>query len=87
MNEKKHKIAEKWGISKNRGSIKVRAVRCNKAGCTKCPHMYYAYLRISEFGRTQEQYLGKCNKDGTPFYKTKDFLEKERLSIRKSKDK
>ena len=32
-----------WG--KEEGNIKIKAVKCGKINCRKCPHTYYAYHR------------------------------------------
>ena len=34
-------------------------VRCNKAGCTTCPHGPYWYAYWKEDGRTRSQYIGR----------------------------
>ena len=33
--------------------------KCNKPGCTCCPHGPYVYLRWREGGRNRERYIGK----------------------------
>lgn len=40
------------------GTVRIKAVRCGKQGCTKCPHKVYAYLRYREGSHVREKYLG-----------------------------
>jgi len=40
------------------GRIKIKAVRCGKAGCTKCPHYQYAYAQYRVGKKVKEKYLG-----------------------------
>lgn len=41
-----------------RGSIRLKAVRCGKKGCTKCPHHIYAYALYRSGKKVTEKYLG-----------------------------
>jgi len=38
--------------------IKIKAVRCGKKGCTKCPHYQYAYAQYRVGKKVKEKYLG-----------------------------
>jgi len=40
------------------GTVRIKAVRCGKPTCTKCPHKVYAYLRYREGSHVREKYLG-----------------------------
>ena len=39
-------------------TIRVRAVRCGKPSCKKCPHKFYAYAEKREKGKLKTRYLG-----------------------------
>ncbi len=39
--------------------IKLRAIKCGKTGCKKCPHGWYVYAQWKEKGKVKEKYLGK----------------------------
>ncbi len=39
-------------------------VRCNKAGCTRCPHGPYWYAYWRDQGRLRSRYVGKELPDG-----------------------
>ncbi len=41
------------------GTVKIKSVRCNKEGCTKCPHKAYAYAQYRVGGKVTEKYIGK----------------------------
>lgn len=58
-------LKEKWGLPED-CSIRIREIRCNKKGCTKCPHGFYLYARIKEQGKKKDKYIGKCTKTGEP---------------------
>ena len=38
--------------------VRFKAVRCGKAGCTKCPHYIYAYAQYRVGKKVREKYLG-----------------------------
>jgi len=38
--------------------IRIKSVRCGKAGCTKCPHHQYAYAQFRDGKKVKEKYLG-----------------------------
>jgi len=40
------------------GSVRIKAVNCGKAGCTKCPHHIYAYAQFRKGKKVTEKYLG-----------------------------
>ena len=40
------------------GTIRIKAVRCGKKGCTKCPHHIYAYAQYRKGNKVTEKYLG-----------------------------
>jgi len=63
-----------WDIKDGDGCIKIKAVRCNKAGCTKCPHGWYAYHVVVFFGKEQWKYLGKADSLGRPVKRPADDL-------------
>ncbi len=39
-------------------TVRIRAVRCGKPTCRKCPHCFYAYAEKRERGRLKTRYLG-----------------------------
>jgi hypothetical protein len=39
--------------------LKLRAIKCGKKGCKKCPHGWYVYAQWKESGKVKEKYLGK----------------------------
>jgi len=39
-------------------TIRVRAVKCGKPSCKKCPHKFYAYAEKREKGKLKTRYLG-----------------------------
>jgi len=39
-------------------TIRVRAVKCGKPNCRRCPHRFYAYAEKREKGKLETQYLG-----------------------------
>ncbi len=39
-------------------TIRVRAVKCGKPNCKRCPHKFYAYAERREKGRLKTRYLG-----------------------------
>jgi len=39
-------------------AIRVRAVKCGKPNCRKCPHRYYAYAERRVKGKLQTKYVG-----------------------------
>lgn len=39
-------------------TIRIKAVRCNKPNCHKCPHYSYAYAQFRDGSRVREKYLG-----------------------------
>jgi len=39
-------------------TIRIKAVRCNKPNCHKCPHHSYAYAQFRDGARVREKYLG-----------------------------
>ena len=39
--------------------LRQQAVRCGKAGCTKCPHGPYWYAYWTEGGRRRSRYVGR----------------------------
>ena len=55
-----------WGKPESVGTVRVKAVRCNKSACKSCPHSFYAYYRVYMLGYATEEYLGKCFEDGKP---------------------
>ena len=42
----------------HRGTVRLKAVKCGKKGCTKCPHKIYAYAQFRVGGLVTEKYLG-----------------------------
>ena len=40
------------------GSLKIRAIRCGKANCSKCPHEIYAYAQYRDGKKVKDKYLG-----------------------------
>ncbi len=40
------------------GRVRLKAVRCGKKGCTKCPHKIYAYAQYRIGKKVMEKYLG-----------------------------
>lgn len=40
------------------GKVRIKAVRCGKDGCTKCPHKIYAYAQFRVGRKVTEKYLG-----------------------------
>lgn len=42
----------------HRGTVRIKAVRCGKKGCTKCPHKSYAYVLFRTGNKVTEKYLG-----------------------------
>ena len=40
------------------GKIRLKAVRCGKEGCTRCPHHIYAYAQFRDGKKVREKYLG-----------------------------
>ncbi|MGA2090815.1 MAG: hypothetical protein ABSH12_05050 [Endomicrobiales bacterium] len=64
MSTKFIKLPDDYKVNGYGAQLKVKAVKCGKAGCTKCPHGSYAYLvyRVSgQSGRskTKEFYIGQ----------------------------
>ena len=56
-----------WQLPQCRGYIKVKAIKCGKPGCTKCPHEFFAYFIVKEpCKKAVETYLGKCDEKGFP---------------------
>lgn len=41
------------------GTVRIKSVRCNKEGCTKCPHATYAYAQYRVGSKVTEKYIGK----------------------------
>lgn len=39
--------------------LKVKAVKCGKPQCKKCPHEWFVYAQWKEKGKVKEKYLGK----------------------------
>lgn len=44
-----------------RAGVKIKAVRCGKKNCTKCPHKSYAYAQFRQGKKVREKYLGVVN--------------------------
>jgi len=40
------------------GQVRLKAVRCGRPNCTKCPHHTYAYARFRQGSHVTEKYLG-----------------------------
>jgi len=59
-------LRKKWGIKGTHGTVRVKAVRCGKQNCTKCPHGYYAYFVYYLLGAYVWEYLGKADSFGRP---------------------
>lgn len=59
-------LLKKWGIKNCFGHIRIKAVRCGKPNCRKCPHEFYAYHISTLLGATTSKYLGKCDSLGRP---------------------
>jgi len=41
-----------------RARVRIKAVRCGKKNCTRCPHHSYAYAQFRIGKRVTEKYLG-----------------------------
>jgi len=41
-----------------RAKVRIKAVRCGKKGCTRCPHKSYAYAQFRIGKKVTEKYLG-----------------------------
>jgi len=39
-------------------TIRIRAVKCGKQNCRKCPHKFYAYRQKRIDGKIKTKYLG-----------------------------
>jgi hypothetical protein len=37
----------------------IKAIKCGKRGCRKCPHPGYVYRYFKQDGKTRSEYLGK----------------------------
>jgi hypothetical protein len=46
-----------------KGTIRLKAVWCNKKGCTKCPHKIYAYAQYRDGKKVTEKYVGVARKN------------------------
>ena len=44
-----------------RGTVRIKAVRCGKENCTRCPHHSYAYAQFRNGKKVTEKYLGVVN--------------------------
>ncbi|HLF60423.1 MAG TPA: hypothetical protein VI980_04520 [Acidimicrobiia bacterium] len=45
--------------------LRKQAVRCGKAGCTRCPHGPYWYAYWTEEGRRRSRYVGRLLEEGS----------------------
>ena len=45
-------------------SIRVKAIRCGKPNCHKCPHRFYAYGERRVGRKLQTKYLGVIRRQG-----------------------
>ena len=43
------------------GRVRIKAVRCGKKNCTRCPHHSYAYAQFRTGKKVTEKYLGVVN--------------------------
>ena len=43
------------------GSVRIKAVRCGKENCTRCPHHSYAYAQFRIGKKVTDKYLGVVN--------------------------
>ena len=43
------------------GRVRIKAVRCGKKNCTRCPHKSYAYAQFRTGKKVTEKYLGVVN--------------------------
>ena len=71
--EKGLELLEIWDVKDDKklkawnggtGHVQIRGVRCGKSGCTKCPHIFYAYLKCGN----SSKYLGRCDSAGNPYH-------------------
>lgn len=54
-----------WEIKSNE-KLMVRQIACNKGGCRRCPHSYYAYATSGYGNARKHRYLGASNQFGMP---------------------
>lgn len=40
------------------GTVRIKAVRCGKPNCRKCPHKIYAYAQYRVGKKVTEKYIG-----------------------------
>ena len=43
------------------GRVRIKAVRCGKENCTRCPHHSYAYAQFRIGKKVTDKYLGVVN--------------------------
>ena len=41
-----------------KGTVRIKAVRCGREGCKKCPHKSYAYAQYRDGKKVREKYVG-----------------------------
>ena len=44
-----------------KAKVRIKAVRCGKKNCTRCPHHSYAYAQVRIGKKVTEKYLGVVN--------------------------
>jgi len=57
-------------------TLQIKAVKCGKLNCNRCPHGFYLYAYWKENGRTKSKYIGSLGKDNKELYeKIRDMGE------------